>query len=179
MLMQCSIFSFLIFHPSVQCIFIFPLSLSLFISLTLQHTLGCQAAIQTSSEEKLSFLSNTLQSIVSPYVVNKREDTGENHIADDCKWCTTRDTWKRRRKRRRKRSLERTIRLSVGVSCSPVALRDERQTCPSADDGQAALLDEWQRQLRLKHLHDMRCRDTDTYRRGTIFSLITISWLKL
>lgn len=103
MLMQCSIFSFLIFHPSVQCIFIFPPSLSLFISLTLQHTLGCQAAIQTSSEEKLSFLSNTLQSIVSPYVVNKREDTGENHIADDCKWCTTRDTWKRRRKRRRKR----------------------------------------------------------------------------
>lgn len=73
--------------PSICSMHIYlpPLSLSLFISLTLQHTLGCQAAIQTSSEEKLSFLSNTLQSIVSPYVVNKREDTGENDIADDCK----------------------------------------------------------------------------------------------
>ena len=88
--------------PSICSMQIYLPRLSLFISLTLQYTLGCQAAIQTSSEEKLSFLSNTLQSIVSPYVVNKRENTGDD-IADDCKWCTTRDTWKRKRKRRRKR----------------------------------------------------------------------------
>ena len=159
--------------PSICSMQIYLPRLSLFISPTLQYTLGCQAAIQTSSEEKLSFLSNTLQSIVSPYVVNKRENTGDD-IADDCKWCTTRDTWKRKRKRRRKRKPGANNQAECWCQ-----LRDERQTCPSADDGQAALLDEWRRQLRLKHLHDMRRRDTGINRRGAKFSLITISWLKL